>query len=79
MAFTGRGISTTASSWAWAHGPGGATATAGVAIGSSRLVAEAIVAAAAQLRPVDIQAARPKPGQRLPIPAEHGLARVMPQ
>jgi hypothetical protein len=79
MAFTGRGTSTTASSWAWAHGPGGATATAGAAIGSSRLAAVAIAAAAVPRRRVDIQAVVPRPGQRLPVPAEHGLAQVMQQ
>ncbi len=47
MAITARGTSTTASSWAWAHGPVGATATAGAAIGSVMTAAEAIAAAAA--------------------------------
>jgi hypothetical protein len=49
MAITGRGTSTTASSWAWAHGLVGATATAGADIASPRTVAETITAAAAGL------------------------------
>ena len=48
MDFTGRDTSMTASSWAWALGPAGATATAGVAIVSVTVVEEAIVAAVAK-------------------------------
>ena len=47
MAITGQGTSTTASSWAWARGPVGDTATAGAAIGSVRMAAATITAAAA--------------------------------
>src|ERR1035441_9152969 len=46
MDSTGRDISTTASSWAWAHGLAGVMATAGAAIGSVTAVAEAIAEAA---------------------------------
>jgi len=40
----GRATSITASSWAWAHGPTGAMATAGVTIASSPTVEDAITA-----------------------------------
>ena len=46
MASTGRDTSTAASSWAWARGPAGAMATAGVIIALSAKAAEAITAAA---------------------------------
>ena len=44
MAITGRSTSTTASSWAWAHGPAGAMATAGAAIASRAKAGEATAA-----------------------------------
>jgi hypothetical protein len=56
-------------------------ATAGAAIASVTVAAEAIAAAAAT-RPIAAilhAAARPKTGQWFPIPAGRGLAQVMPQ
>ena len=69
MAITGQDTSTTASSWAWAHGPVGATATAGAAIGSVGMVAATITAAAAG-RPIAAVmhvAAAAKPAGRVPV------------
>src|ERR1035437_7770746 len=48
-AITGQGISTTGSSWAWAHGPAGATDTAGAAIALPATVAETTTAGAAMM------------------------------
>jgi hypothetical protein len=42
LASTGKAISITASSLAWAHGPAGAIATAGAVIASPTVVEEAI-------------------------------------
>ena len=72
--------STTVSSWAWGHGPGGVMVTDGAAIDLSKAVAEVIAAAAVKLLLVDTHAAGAeagaKLGQRLPIPVAHGLAEV---
>jgi hypothetical protein len=65
MASTGRGISTAASSWAWARGPAGVMATAGAAIVLSVKAAEATAAAAG---PWPIAAA-------LPAAVEHAAER----
>ena len=47
-AITGQGTSTTASSSGWAHGPVGATVTAGADIASAKAAEETITAAAAK-------------------------------
>ena len=44
-AFMGRAISSTASSWAWARGPVGVTATAGATIASTAAAADGTTAA----------------------------------
>jgi len=54
---TGRAISTTAYSWAWAHGPVGVMATAGEAIASVEMAVEAITAEPGALPITDVQAA----------------------
>ena len=54
---TGRDTSTTASFWAWAHGPAGVMTTAGEAIASSAMVEEAITAEPAALLTAEGQAA----------------------
>jgi len=51
MDFTGRDTFTAASSWAWAHGPAGAMATAGAAIALAT-VAEEVIEAGVARRPV---------------------------
>ena len=82
MDITDRGTSTTASSWAWAHGRVGATATAGAAIGSVMVAAEAIAAAAARQPIAAIMhaaAAQPAATRRLLIPVERVPAPVMLQ
>jgi len=55
--FTGRGISTTASSWAWARGRAGDTGTAGASTASTVRAAGATTAAAAMQPAADIMAA----------------------
>ncbi len=54
---TGQDISTTASSWAWVLGPAGVITTAGAAIASVAMVADAITAEPAALPTVDVPAA----------------------
>jgi hypothetical protein len=54
---TGPDTSTTASFWAWAHGPAGVMTTAGEAIASSAMVEEAITAEPAALLTAEVQAA----------------------
>src|SRR5271165_6879590 len=49
MVFTGRDTFTTASSWAWAHGPDGVMATAGADIALKTAAAAAIAVAAVML------------------------------
>ncbi len=86
MAITGQGTSTTASSWAWAHGPVGATATAGAAIGSPGMAAEAITAVAAR-QPiaailhavVAAQIATTRQAERVPAPVMHKRCAPVPQ
>lgn len=56
-AITGRAISITAFSLEWAHGPTGATVTAGAAIVSPTTVVEGITAVAVVRHIVDLQAA----------------------
>jgi hypothetical protein len=58
LVFTGRAISTTASSWAWAPGLVGAIATGGVAIASALLVVEGITVEVVSRPIVDVQAAQ---------------------
>ncbi len=54
---SGRDISTMASSWAWAHGPGGAITMAGAAIASVAMAEDAITVESAAPLMADVQAA----------------------
>src|ERR1700691_5807054 len=89
-AFMGRAISTTVSSWAWARGPVGVTATAGATIASTAAAADGTTAAVilrliVLMRPIaDAQAAYPRharpagltPGARRAYPAQ--MYRIVP-
>src|SRR5208283_1912241 len=55
---TAQAISTTASSWVWAHGPAGVTATDGEATASMVTVEEAITVESAELPTVNDRAAK---------------------
>ena len=82
---TGRDTSTTASFWAWAHGPAGVMTTAGEAIASSAMVEEAITAEPAALLTAEAQAAgrqhvAPEPVRtvELPMLVERVPAQLVP-
>src|SRR5580704_8136259 len=80
MATAGQDTFTTASSWAWAHGLVGATATDGAVIASPQMAAETITAAAAR-QPIaailhTATAAQPAATRRSLIPAERVQRQV---
>src|SRR5580658_5532376 len=73
-AFMGRAISITVSSWAWARGPVGVTATAGATIASTAAAADGTTAAAVMrlivlMRPITPPAGL-TPGTRRPRPTQ---------
>ncbi len=83
MDFTGRGIFTAASSWAWARGPAGAMATAGAVIALAMAAAEVIVAVAGPwpIAAIMLMAVVARFGEtrRLPMQAVRAPAYLMPR